>query len=371
MLRSCKSILILIILITSSCTILKPTEQTAPTHTLTVEIEMPTEITEKISPTEVPTPIPPTPTPKPSLITSENAVRLHQIGQVELSSPYHLTWSTDSTMVGAITLDGLSLLDVSKMAEETSVVLKSPINLLDFSPSTRIMATTSDMLKLDLRDMSSGELLRTIDPQGPFFSTVFSYDGKTLALPLLDEIAVTLWDVESGQQLNTLKGFETAAPVYSVSFSPDANYLIWISRAHVQVMDIASGQLGPYFMHEDFVGDVALSPDGHVLAVTTAEFRDEDYVPLVKLWDIVSGQSLGDLMAGTMVTSSLDFSPDGRLIATGTDGRLIIWEIAGQKPLIELSGHSERISSVAFSPDGVTLTTAGYDGTVRFWRVTP
>ncbi len=34
-----------------------------------------------------------------------------------------------------------------------------------------------------------------------------------------------------------------------------------------------------------------------------------------------------------------------------------------------LMGHSERVSSVAFSPDGQTLVSGSYDGTIKLWRV--
>ena len=38
-------------------------------------------------------------------------------------------------------------------------------------------------------------------------------------------------------------------------------------------------------------------------------------------------------------------------------------------PLRILKGHTKSVSSVAFSQDGHTICSGGYDGTVRIWRV--
>src|SRR5262249_34129159 len=39
------------------------------------------------------------------------------------------------------------------------------------------------------------------------------------------------------------------------------------------------------------------------------------------------------------------------------------------KPRITLKGHSEKVTSLTFSPDGKTLASASYDGTIRLWDV--
>jgi WD40 repeat protein len=67
---------------------------------------------------------------------------------------------------------------------------------------------------------------------------------------------------------------------------------------------------------------------------------------------------------------SLAFSPDGRLLASGsTDDSAIIWDVAKRSKLRHLKGHAADINRVAFTLDGDRLATAGDDRRMIIWRV--
>jgi WD40 repeat protein len=68
---------------------------------------------------------------------------------------------------------------------------------------------------------------------------------------------------------------------------------------------------------------------------------------------------------------SVDFSPDGKLLASAGDDRTVrLWNTAtGQPHGQPILAHEDVIWQVAFSPDGQTLATASEDGTVKLWQV--
>jgi WD40 repeat protein len=68
------------------------------------------------------------------------------------------------------------------------------------------------------------------------------------------------------------------------------------------------------------------------------------------------------------IVKSVAFSPDGRLLASaGADNTLKLWDVATGKELRTFYGHSNEISSVAFSPDGGMLASAGWDFRIILW----
>ncbi|MDP6451027.1 MAG: hypothetical protein QF773_09430, partial [Lentisphaeria bacterium] len=66
--------------------------------------------------------------------------------------------------------------------------------------------------------------------------------------------------------------------------------------------------------------------------------------------------------------NSVAFSPDGRLIASGSwDETIKVWDSASGREVMTLTGHSHWVNSVAFSPDGKRLVSGSYDATVKVW----
>jgi WD40 repeat protein len=69
---------------------------------------------------------------------------------------------------------------------------------------------------------------------------------------------------------------------------------------------------------------------------------------------------------------SVAISPNGKILATAGGAKeadLRLWDIETRRPLRSLAGHKGPVVSARFSPDGTTLFTAGSDSSVRLWDV--
>jgi WD40 repeat protein len=64
---------------------------------------------------------------------------------------------------------------------------------------------------------------------------------------------------------------------------------------------------------------------------------------------------------------SLDWSPDGTMLASAGFGQVNVWNAQTRIKLAVLKGHSNDVWGVAWSPDGKRIASCGLDGTVRVW----
>jgi WD40 repeat protein len=103
--------------------------------------------------------------------------------------------------------------------------------------------------------------------------------------------------------------------------------------------------------HSDSVTAVVFSPDGTTLASGSDDTT-------IKLWDVLTRQSLATLDDHSDSVSTVAFSPDGQTLASGSaDRTLKLWDVARQKLLATLNGHSSSVNAIAFTPDGKTLAS--------------
>jgi RNA polymerase sigma factor (sigma-70 family) len=253
----------------------------------------------------------------------------------------------------------------------------------------------------------------------------FSPDGKTLlTLGSNGESVVRLWDIESAKERRSFTvapnaGRSAGVPFYTprrAALSPDGKTLAigieWEEAFHpgrmrteqgnvpVRLWDVATGKEGlkldeptdvPNAPGEAGLGDMltdlslmhvnrkmrsadgrAFSPDGRLLADWAENPFGRSRMDHVYVWDVATGRMVASLKAGPRPgAANAAFAPDGRTFATASaDGIIRLWEVATWKVRAEFRGHRDRITALAFDPDG-RLFTGGLDTVVLGWDVRP
>jgi RNA polymerase sigma factor (sigma-70 family) len=238
---------------------------------------------------------------------------------------------------------------------------------LALSADGRLAATAEDKATR-LWDTTTGkELFRWVTDLNDGFDLAFSPDGQVLASGNGDG-SIQLWRTQTGKPLRKLKG-HAEGPVYSVAFSPDGKTLL--SGALDKTLRLwdwnAGKELRVFKGHLGWVLAVAFAPEG----TTAASVGDSNDV-FIHLWDVKTGKELRRFEAHEPGPNtgifSLAFSPDGRMLASAGFGDTIhVWESVTGKERCRFQGHEYQTEKVAFSPDGRLLASKGADGTVLLW----
>jgi WD40 repeat protein/uncharacterized caspase-like protein len=244
-----------------------------------------------------------------------------------------------------------------------------------FSPDGKTVAGGRADSTVELWEVATGKNLRVLSGHADMVHSIaFSRDGKVLASGSLDK-TVKLWEVASGKELRTLSGHN--GQVFAVAISPDGQVLASGSGdSTVKLWDPAAGReiraltnhgdpSNPDTGYPERVNTVAISPNGKVLA------SGSDVT--VKLWDVASGKLLRTLAESSRTQRGTSpfvvaFSPDGQVLASGADDSVMLWDVATGKLIGTLKGGPDSVSRVAFSPDGKIVAGAVGDK-VKLWEV--
>ncbi len=283
-----------------------------------------------------------------------------------------VAWSPDGRTLASGSLDGRVILwqPSSGLARE-SLDHGDWVTSVAWSPDGGILATGSLTGTVILWDpLTAQPLDRALEGLGDAVSSVaWSSDGRILAAGNVDG-TVMLWDVASRRPLGMPLTGQTGT-LRGVTFHP-GGVLASGNGSAVVLWDVAAGRRAGcrlctrrFRLPADALSSAALSLGGETLAAGRGSG--------IELWDVASGELRAQASAAHRDrVSSLAWSPDGRTLGSGSWDRTVVLRnpVTGRVRSELRMQHSARVSSLAFSPGGETLAVGDWDGAIVLWRTT-
>ena len=282
-----------------------------------------------------------------------------------------------ATLAGGDTDNTIRLWNVAARQHRTALTGHTgTVTALTFSKDGTMLVSGSRDNTIRLWNTTTERHLDTLEGhESDVIALAFSSDGAALASG--DTSGITrLWAGDTGQYIDTLSyslGEEMFGdPIHAVTFSPDG-------------LTLASGSGHTYSEWYQYQTGGWCGPGGfYYYRSTNATF----YSGSTQLWSTLTRKHRSTLTGDGAFVHALAFSSDGAtLVSAGEESYLIrnycgaldslvrdyslkLWDANTGAHIADLEGHSEDVSSVVFSRDGNLLASGSWDNTIRLWNPT-
>jgi WD40 repeat protein len=231
-----------------------------------------------------------------------------------------------------------------------------------------------------LWDLQTGRLILAVSGHGDVVNAVLIGPEGRAALSGVSDPTVPLWRLERGLELHQFRhdlqspddrGFQEVLALLShshwitaVGVTPDCcrallgSYDLALRLWDLQTGDLIRSLLG----HADAIYAVAVSPDNRHALSGSADRT-------LRLWDLSTGQLLHSFTEHAGPVSTVAICPDGRHALSGSHDRTLrLWDLERRMCRAKTTLDSSPLR-IALAPDGQTVVVGDRVGNVHHFQI--
>lgn len=255
------------------------------------------------------------------------------------------------------------------VAESSVAPQRRRIEAIAFSPDGTQLAEAATEIRQDSsarvwNPVGGTQAMLLSDKLQNARTIAYSPNGKWIALNSRSatkaDDRILIFDAKSGKV--EFEMIDDRLSSTMLRFSPDSTLLASAGTTRLLVWDMSKRSVKHRISGFDkVIQDIDFSPDGKSLATVTAGNS-------LKIWDVEKGTMNREIDCDQDGLTCVAFSASGKTVATGGNSRTIkIWNVETGRRMSTLVGHGDKVMDVAFDHDGKQLATADRSGTIYIW----
>ena len=241
------------------------------------------------------------------------------------------------------------------------------VRAVAISPDGRLLAAAAPQEKVLVFDLQAKRVLHTL--QVPGGAAALRFQDRAVLVATSPQGVVTAWTLGAGRREVATSGLRgalaRAAPqLMQVVRTPGfVAARVEDREGHIRATIFDSRGRLLHVLPEIGMRDLDFSPDGRLLATASAD-------GFTTLWDTRTGKPVRRITDSANGVEKVAFSPDGTLLASGGDDSAVrVWTVGTGQRLYFFTGHQKEIHALSWSPDSRLLASGSADRSVRLWAV--
>jgi WD40 repeat protein len=301
-----------------------------------------------------------------------------------------VAFSPDGKTLAIAGFDGAArLLDAGTGEVKSTLTHPKEVRGVAFSPDGKRLATACDDKLIRVWKIADGKEITTCTGHGErIYNVAFSPDGKLLLSSEADRGA-KLWDAATGVEKRAIQ--QEGVWVVWAEFAGDGRWIVWgDNHGTLRLWNIETGALRARLSNRVGVRQIAVSAAARLVAACGHFGRDVNVFdlsldpPTAKeleriraLLEKLDDDSYDAREAASQELLQIGFVAEQELLRAAKESKSVEVRIRARRlrgeilatPKAKLRGHTDEVEAAAFSPDGKLLATGSKDGTIRLWSM--